>query len=138
MEEEKDEVKSNYQEQCNSIKILNQIFGATYTPANMVYDLLVLHSANLYPSTIINTTKDAKTNNNNYTNNEVSLHHIKIAQPLSALAGIHVNKKGENVYLFTEIKQPLGHTNLTTVEPLKEDSPIKGQCIIYISTIDKP
>ena len=59
------------------------------------------------------------------------LHHIKIAQPLSALAGIHVNKKGENVYLFTEIKQPLGHTNLTTVEPLKEDSPIKGQCIIY-------
>ena len=66
-------MKSNYQEQCNSIKILNQLFGATYTPANMVYDLLVLHSANLYPSTIFNTHKDAKTNNNNY---KAILHHI--------------------------------------------------------------
>ena len=28
-------------------------------------------------------------------------------------------------------------TTLTTVEPLKEDPPIKGQCIIYLSTMDK-
>ena len=58
------------QELCDlySIKILNQIFGAT--PENTVYDLLVLHSANLHPSTIINNNKDATTNNNNYTNKE--------------------------------------------------------------------
>ena len=29
------------------------------------------------------------------------------------------------------------HIILSTVEPLKEDPPIMGQCIIYLSTLDK-
>ena len=39
LEGEKDSGKSNCQEKCdlNSVKILNQIFLQTYTPANMVF-----------------------------------------------------------------------------------------------------